>query len=109
MPRWSVCSTPDCPELHQGSGKCDDCRRAAEKQRPNRHQRGYDSHYVKVRDAAVEGATHCETCGQAFTQTNPATGGHRIDVRAGGTTDDGIFPQCRRCNLGWRRTNGRTA
>lgn len=33
MPRLRVCSTPGCPTLHPGSGRCVACRRAGERAR----------------------------------------------------------------------------
>lgn len=34
MPKpWRVCTNPDCPELHQGTGRCPKCRGTAEQQR----------------------------------------------------------------------------
>jgi hypothetical protein len=39
-----------------------------------------------------------------FTADNPATGGHVISIRDGGTTADGIKAECARCNYGWQTT-----
>lgn len=42
MPRaLSVCSSIGCPELTARAGRCDNCRRAADKQRGTARQRGY--------------------------------------------------------------------
>lgn len=72
--------------------------------RPRRQARGYDAKYETAKKTPeFRKATRCETCGKKFTPENPKTGGHRKDIRAGGSTEDGIFPQCRRCNYGWRR------
>lgn len=30
---WRVCSTPGCGEVHQGTGRCPDCRRQADASR----------------------------------------------------------------------------
>lgn len=30
---WRVCSTPGCPTLHQGTGRCDTCRAEADRKR----------------------------------------------------------------------------
>jgi len=30
---WRVCSTPGCPTLHQGTGKCPECRAQADRDR----------------------------------------------------------------------------
>jgi 5-methylcytosine-specific restriction endonuclease McrA len=104
MARWMVCSTPDCAELHQGNGKCPDCRHESEKRRGTASQRGYGSTHRKAGDEAIAGATHCTHCGQPFTDGNPVQRGHKVPIRDGGTTADGYEPHCRRCNLGWTRT-----
>jgi hypothetical protein len=102
--RWVVCSDPDCPELHQGPGRCPECRAAHEKQRPSKRERGYDLTYERAaRDPTYRAATHCVTCGQPFTPDNPKTRGHSIAIRDGGEGSP-ILPECRRCNYGWRRT-----
>jgi hypothetical protein len=75
----------------------------ADRARGNPEARGYDREYRAARDRAKVGATHCVTCGEAFTEDNPATGGHVKAIRDGGTTADGIEAQCRRCNYGWRK------
>lgn len=104
MPRAKrVCSTPGCPVLTDG-GRCQEHTRQADRARGTFRQRGYDAAYDRARRKALAGATHCATCHQPFTPDNPATGGHVKAMRDGGTTADGIKPECRRCNYGWRRT-----
>ena len=49
--------------------------------------------------------TRCVICGQPFTEDNPMTGGHKVAIRNGGTSADGLEAQCRRCNYAWR-SNG---
>ena len=99
-----VCSTPGCPTLHNHtSGKCTACRREYETARGTATERGYGHEHRTLGDAAIRSATTCETCGSPFTTDNPVTRGHRVDIRNGGTSADGYFPQCRRCNYGWRR------
>lgn len=102
--RWTVCSEPDCAVIHQGSGRCPDCRRAQEKQRGTASQRGYGSAHRRAGDAAIAGKTRCEHCDQPFTPDNPAQRGHRVAIREGGTPADGYVAHCRRCNLGWATT-----
>lgn len=75
-----------------------------EAERGTNKERGYDSRFRKASNEAKAKATHCSECGTRFTPANPATGGHSRAVRRGGSTDDGIVAQCRRCNYGWRRT-----
>ena len=94
---------PLCKRLHSGTGRCPDCASTADRARGTRQQRGLDADYDRARAAALATATHCATCGERFTEHNPATGGHAKDRRDGGTTADGIVAQCRRCNYGWRR------
>jgi hypothetical protein len=100
---WRACSTPGCGELHEGTGRCPDCRRQADAHRGRRQARGYDADYDRARAKAVAGATHCATCDEPFTEDNPATGGHVVPVREGGTAADGVEAECARCNYGWRK------
>jgi len=85
-------------------GTITDQARCPKHRRPPRQQRGYDAEYeAALRDPEYVAATHCGTCHQPFTKDNPKTGGHRVAIRDGGTTADGVFPQCADCNYGWRR------
>lgn len=93
------CPTPGCPTLTNG-GHCPQHARNRERTRGTTTQRGYGWDYQQARAKALDGATHCWKCGQPFTPTNPATGGHAKDVRAGGTIEHGIKAECRRCNYG---------
>ena len=72
--------------------------------RPSSAARGYGSKYRKVRDQAVAGQVICPRCNRPYTPENPATGGHVVPQREGGSLEDGVVAQCRRCNYGWRRT-----
>ena len=84
-------------------GRCTTCQGMVERARPSTTQRGYGAqHEAAKQDPAYLEATVCDTCGEEFTMLNPKTAGHRVDIRQGGR-DSGIFPQCRRCNYGWRR------
>jgi hypothetical protein len=103
MPRLRPCLS--CGVLTTQT-RCSDCRSTRNRARGSSTQREYDSRYRTERDRVVSEATHCETCGEPFTEDNPATGGHRRDRRHGGGTDDGIMAQCARCNYGWRRSPG---
>jgi hypothetical protein len=95
----------DCQRLTDRSdSRCPACARAKELRRGRRQQRGLGADYVRARDQALAGATHCATCGQPFTDANPATGGHIVARRRGGTTADGIRPECRRCNYGYQKS-----
>ena len=102
--RTRVCRTPRCPHFAGSGGLCPGCSQAREQQRGSSSQRGYGVDYQRARAKALDGATHCCTCGDPFTVDNPATGGHVVAVREGGTVADGIGAECRRCNFGWRRT-----
>lgn len=84
--------------------RCYNCAQQRELNRGRRQQRGYDNAYVQERARVLATATHCAHCGDPFTHNNPATGGHRKAIRHGGTTSDGIRPECRRCNYGWETT-----
>lgn len=99
------CPTPGCPTLTNG-GQCEQHRRNRERARGTTTAKGYGSDYRQARRDALRNATTCWKCGQPFTPTNPATGGHVKDIRLGGSILDGIKAECRRCNYGRRNTNG---
>lgn len=88
-----VCSVPGCPKRTP----CPDHTLTTT-------QRGLGHDYRKVRDPIVKAATYCANCGDPFTEDNPATGGHRVPRRDGGTLASGIVAHCARCNYGWQRT-----
>jgi len=81
--------------------RCPSCTRS---RRGTTTERGYGHAYQVERAAVLAEATHCSICEEPFTEDNPATGGHLVAIRDGGTLADGIGPHCRRCNYGWRRT-----
>ena len=99
-----VCSAHGCPNIATFRGMCTSCAHDYEVARGSTTQRGYDARYRKEARAVKEKATHCSECGVKFTLDNPATAGHTTAQRHGGTTDDGLVAQCRRCNYGWRKT-----
>lgn len=41
---WRVCSTPGCGKLHEGTGKCPDCRTLADKTRTSGKYTGTAGH-----------------------------------------------------------------
>lgn len=93
-----------CRKIHAGTGLCPACRSLAEKARGSSTQRGYDAEYVAQLQAdKYRNATHCTSCGKAFTKYNPKTGGHTTAIRNGGRGSK-VEAQCRTCNYGWRRT-----
>lgn len=95
----------DCRRLTDRPGsRCPSCATAKELRRGRRQQRGLGADYDRARETALAGATHCCTCGRPFTTENPATGGHVVARRHGGTAADGIRAECRDCNYGWERT-----
>ena len=98
-----VCSEPGCPEFVT-QGRCDDHRRAKDKARGTRQERGYGADYqAQLKSPEYVNATHCAECGQVFTEDNPKTGGHSVALRNGGQGSK-ILPHCRRCNYGWENT-----
>ncbi len=104
MPRaLHVCKAKGCTEL-VSTARCETHAREYEAQRGSSARRGYGHAYRKATSRATRNATHCSSCGEPFTENNPATGGHVRAIRNGGSTRDGIVAQCRRCNYGWRRT-----
>lgn len=98
-----VCSVPGCPNL-QPEARCLEHRRAYERGRGTRQQRGYDAAFEQAkRLPEYVNATRCAECGEPFTEDNPKTGGHSVAIRDGGKGSK-IVPHCRRCNYGWTRT-----
>jgi 5-methylcytosine-specific restriction enzyme A len=67
MPRTrSVCSRPGCPQLTDGSGRCDTCRSEAEQARGSAAQRGYDTQHVRrFRTGVLKRDPICVVCAQA--------------------------------------------
>lgn len=64
-----VCAEPGCPHLvERGArdGRCDDCRRAKDKARGTRQQRGYDRAHELEREAQLPDAygKPCHLCGE---------------------------------------------
>src|SRR4051794_23156506 len=108
MPRAKrVCRTPGCAEVTDSTFCAEHALENARNQKSRRGtttQQGYGWNYQKERKRALANQSYCAVCGEPFTTSNPATGGHRRALRNGGTTSDGIEAQCRRCNYGWRRT-----
>lgn len=106
----------DCGTLSPNS-RCEPCRLAKDNQRYARRgsttDRGYGHAYRQRREPVLAGATHCRTCGEEFTEDNPATAGHVNDLRdlpreqrrASAATAD-LMPQCATCNYGWARGVG---
>lgn len=93
----------DCRRPTEGS-RCGRCKGERERGRGSRQERGYDADYEQqLRDPAYVAATHCTSCGEAFTDDNPKTGGHVTALRHGGG-DGSVVAQCQRCNYGWSRT-----
>lgn len=98
-----VCLETGCPRTTKRT-RCDEHERARDKARGTRQERGYDAEFERAkRDPAYVAATHCVSCDEPFTASNPKTAGHSTALRKGGQ-GSAIVPQCRRCNYGWRRT-----
>lgn len=110
-----VCAEPDCPELvdrDARGGHCDACRRAKDKARGTRQERGYDRAHELTREALLPAAygTPCIYCGNrmwphealVLDHTADRTGYRGIvhadyrDCPAGGNAAEGA----RRGNLG---------
>jgi 5-methylcytosine-specific restriction endonuclease McrA len=109
--RWCI----DCQELFDmdatGTRRCPGCQPAATRRRqarPSSSSRGlgWDFSRRKGADAGYQAATHCQcpacprhtgVCGEAFTKSNPKTGGHTIPRSQGGHTSR-LLAVCRSCN-----------
>lgn len=113
---------PNRPCLNCGTltanRRCSPCQSAYNRTRDQRRgtstQRGYGHAYRVRRAEALDGATHCRTCGQPFTESNPATGGHVTPLRdlswadrqASAATAQ-VEPECQGCNYGNRAQRAR--
>jgi hypothetical protein len=91
----------DCGRPGNKGSRCPRCQAA----RAAVHDAAYGPDYQRAQKAAIANAgPSCPNCGQPYTASNPPTGGHAVPVREGGSTQDGVVAQCRRCNYGWKRT-----
>lgn len=91
--------------VSRGVTRCTTCARAYDEARGTKAERGYGASFESAkRGSDYRNATHCTNCGEAFTPANPKTAGHIKSIRDNGPNDEGITPQCRRCNYGWRKT-----
>lgn len=83
--RWVVCSEPNCPEIHQGTGRCPNCRTAYERERGTAHARGYGPRHQRLRTnlapAVQAGQVNCWRCGQPIQPGTPWDLGHADDDR----------------------------
>lgn len=62
----TVCTTPGCPELVPGGGRCPTCTREAEQRRGSAAARGYGHrHRTRFRDGVLEREPVCRVCGTA--------------------------------------------
>lgn len=91
----------DCGRPGQRGSRCDRC----EALRRQSHDAAYGADYQRE-SARVrrEAGTHCPRCGRPYTPDNPPTAGHLVAVREGGTLEEGLEAQCRKCNFGWKKT-----
>jgi hypothetical protein len=98
--RWVVCSTPDCGELHQGSGRCPDCRREHEKERGTASQRGYGSKHRKTRSQLLPQSVgqQCALCGEIMQADQPLDLDHTVPlaVDAASKGDRIVHSSCNR-------------
>lgn len=104
--RYRVCTEDGCPVMVTGGhSRCDDCRRAYERKRGSKAERGYDAEFQREkRKLKATNPTHCEHCGYPFTEQRLMQAGHAVAVRHGGSAEDGLKPHCVPCNAAWRRT-----
>lgn len=82
----SVCSVPGCPTL--ANGRCDEHKRAADRQRGSAAQRGYNSKaWRAVRRAVLRRDPICVLCQRAFSTVPDHWPDSRRDLIAQGVTD----------------------
>lgn len=82
MPTKRVCPEPGCPVLTD-SGRCDEHRKATDRARGTRQQRGYDSHHDRTRahwaPQVATGTIRCWRCHRPITPNDPWHLGHSDD------------------------------
>jgi 5-methylcytosine-specific restriction enzyme A len=77
---WRVCSTPGCGEIHDGTGRCPDCRHQADATRTSGAAKYGNAHRTRFRPGVLaknDGRCTCEGCT-----------GHDGDCTAGATVAD---------------------
>lgn len=101
-----VCCEDGCPTLIEvGTSRCPKCARIKDAARGTSTERGYGAEFEAAKKTRpYVSATRCVTCGEPFTRDNPKTAGHVNAIRTYGPNDAGVKPECRKCNMGWRRT-----
>lgn len=58
--RMTVCTTPGCPDLVPGGGRCDDCQRQADRRRGSSSARGYGhAHRTRFRAGVLKRHPRC--------------------------------------------------
>lgn len=67
---WHVCSTPGCGKLHEGTGRCDDCRAKADRaRRPDGNPYSTRGHFA-FREAVLARHPRCMCRGQCGRHAN---------------------------------------
>lgn len=51
---WRVCSTPKCGEIHEGTGRCPDCRHLADASRPSGAAKYGKAHRTRFRPGVLQ-------------------------------------------------------
>lgn len=84
-----VCTTSGCGTLHTKGGRCDQCRRNADRERGNRHERGYDAEHERTKARLLPAAIGepCPRCGEPMLRAE--------DLELGHTTDRAVDPTAR--------------
>ncbi|EHR60375.1 hypothetical protein SaccyDRAFT_1472 [Saccharomonospora cyanea NA-134] len=96
-----VCSTPGCPELTK-AGRCDECRRTADRRRGSSSQRGYGTRHARVfREAVLARQPWCALgCGRPSAHADHYPVDRRTLVLRGADPDDPANGRglCHRCH-----------
>jgi len=98
---WQACSRPGCPELVPASGRCDQCKRGAERRRGTAASRGYGRrHRTRFREAVLAKHPYCALgCGRPSVHADHWPLDRRTLVLRGADPDDpangrGLCPSC---------------
>jgi len=99
MKAWRVCSSPTCPTLHQGKGKCPECRAKAESaRRPNGNPYSTRGHQA-FREAVLARDPICVLCLRAR-----ATVADHFPIERRDLVSMGLDPNDPQCGRGLCKT-----
>jgi 5-methylcytosine-specific restriction endonuclease McrA len=91
------CLVPGCGRLTTRT-RCLEHRRAWERARGTRQERGYGADYQRARRELVACAELCAWCGRPASPADPMTADHLVPLSEGGGIEGNLVPAHRSCN-----------